>query len=350
MSKRSNLEKAAMISEAVTYLLLVVALFFLSTFYRTGLFVFFLIMVILLPAVSYLVCRYAFRELSLTADASTAYAQSGDQVMLSLHLHNPTFFPLPDCHIAYTLTSAFYPCDDLWLANCPSYARQDFSFSLPLEIKRCGCYQLRTQTLEAYDFLHFFHFRKNIPTLTEICVYPQEKETEPFEPTDYGEGFDEFEETNARGNTSSNVTDIREYIPGDRLQKIHWKLSAKIDKLMVKENEHTSSNQFTILVELFLPDSASDTLEESIKNGYGLARSLIAYGQPFFLCFYSDWAAEFSKTLIQNREQLDLAFSECFYFSPYREEDLGLSVYQRAGMQGGTLLHVSHKGVTDVVS
>ncbi len=350
MQKRTPLEKATLISEVITYILLVIALIFLSTFYRTGLFVFFLIMVLLLPVVSYLVSRYAFRRMSIRAESSTAFAQSSDSITVRILLDNPTLFPLPDCLIRYHITSSFYPCEDEWQAVCPSYAKNVFSFELPLEIKRCGCYQIRLHSLEAYDFLHFFRFHKETPHLTEVRVFPREVETEPFEPSDYGEGFDEFEETSARGNTSSNVTDIREYIPGDRLQRIHWKLSAKIDKLMVKENEHTSSNQFTILIELFLPSPESAALEESLKNGYALANSLIRYGQAFFLCFYQECATEFSKTLIQNKEQLDQAFSESFYYAPYAEEDLALSVFQRAGMQGGTILHVTHKGVTDVVS
>ena len=350
MQKRTLFEKAILISEVITYLLLVIALIFLSTFYRTGLFVFFLFLVLLLPVVSYLVSRHAFMQLSLRAEASTAFAQSSDTVTIRLLLDNPTLFPLPDCLIRYHITSSFYPCEEEWQAVCPSYAKNVFSFDLPLTIKRCGCYQIRLESLEAHDLLHFFRFYKKAPSLTEVFVFPRETETSPFEPSDYGEGFDEFEETAAKGNTSSNVTDIREYIPGDRLQKIHWKLSAKIDKLMVKENEHTSSNQFTLLIELYLPSPDSDALEESIKNGYALACSLVRFGQPFFLCFYQERTSDFSRTLIQSKEQLDQAFTESFYFAPYAEEDLALSVFFRAGMQGGTILHVTHKGVADVVS
>ncbi len=350
MNKQNLLEKSILVSEAITYLLLVAALIFLSTFYRTGLFVFFLILVVLLPLASYLVGRFCHSRLSLKISTSTAYAESGDKVLLSLLLDNPTVFPLPDCEIGYSITSSFYPCDKTFSANCPSFARTVFSFDLPLEMQRCGSYQIRLTSLKFYDYLHFFKFEKELSCLSEVFIFPPEKEMPLFEPSDYGEGFDEFEETSAKGNTSSNVTDIREYIPGDRLQKIHWKLTAKTGKLMVKENEHTSSNQFTLLIELFLAKPEDDTLEESLKTGYSLGLSLIRAGQPFFLCFYQAGGGDFFTTLIQNKEQLDTAFSECFYFAPYPEEGLGLSVYTRAGLAGGTILHVTHQGVEDVLS
>ena len=41
-------------------------------------------------------------------------------------------------------------------------------------------------------------------------------------------------ESKKKGYDFSEVTGIREYIPGDKLQNIHWKLSAKKDILMVR--------------------------------------------------------------------------------------------------------------------
>ncbi|MBO4338259.1 MAG: DUF58 domain-containing protein, partial [Lachnospiraceae bacterium] len=318
--------------------------------YRTGLFVFLLILVTALPPASYFIGRAGYRALRPGVDASTHFAQTDDTATAFIMVDNPSFFPIPDCHITCEITSAFYPCEKSFEINIPAYSKAVFSADLPLEFKRCGCYQIRLKELSAYDYLHVFSFKRKLDDICEINVYPRAEETQVFEPSAYGEGFDEFEETAAKGNTSSNVTDIREYIPGDRLQKIHWKLSAKTAKLMVKENEQTSSNQFTILTELYLPEASSSLLNESLTHGYNLAMSLIKSGQPFFLSFYSAVAGDFTKTLILSTADLDRAFSECFYLPPYQEEDLALSIYTRAGFLGGTILHVTHKGVEDVVS
>ena len=39
------------------------------------------------------------------------------------------------------------------------------------------------------------------------------------------------------GGGFSEIHDLREYRPGDSLHEIHWKLSAKTDKLIVREAE-----------------------------------------------------------------------------------------------------------------
>ncbi|MCR5282667.1 MAG: DUF58 domain-containing protein [Lachnospiraceae bacterium] len=331
-------------------LIIIAALFFLSTFYRTSLFVFLLILVMTLPVFSYLVGRYSFQKLTVTLTSSTAFSLPGQKVLMKILLQNDSIFPLPDCHVSYTVTSSYYPCDRLFSVVMPSYARETLPIEIPLVFHHIGCYQVRLHDFEIYDYLHLFRFHKKLTNALEIKIYPQDADFPHFEPSSYGEGFDEYEETHQKGNTSSNVTDIREYQPGDRLQKIHWKLSAKIDNLMVKENESTSSNQFTILTELYLPSPTADTLDESLKNAYNLSRSMLSAGQSHFFTYFCAGSSEFESTLITNRDQLEEAFSQCLYQRPYPEEDLGLTTYTRASLAGGIILHASHKGVNDVIS
>ena len=184
----------------------------------------------------------------------------------------------------------------------------------------------------------------------ELFIFPPENDSLQFSSAAFGEGFDEFEENGAKGNVSSNVTDIREYIPGDRLQKIHWKLSAKIHKLMVKENEQTSSHQFILLPELYLPDPAQPVLEQILSNTLTMGRSLLADGITFFFWYYSIAAQDFMQFCILNEDQLEEAFRSCFYESTYAESDLALTVLQKADMVHGSILHVTDKGVEDVIS
>ena len=41
--------------------------------------------------------------------------------------------------------------------------------------------------------------------------------------------------TYKKGDDPSEIFDIREYADGDKIQRIHWKLSSKTGDLMVKE-------------------------------------------------------------------------------------------------------------------
>ena len=341
---------ARRIFSIVTYILLFLAVLFLTGFYMQPLFLLLEMLMLALPLVSYLVTRFVFSRLQTSVSCHSSFAVSDETISCELLLDNPTIFPLLDCTLTYQISSSFYPCDQQRNLICPAYSKGDFRFQIPLSFHRSGCYQITLYSLTAHDYLHFFHFSKSLLCEKEITIYPKRNKSIYFDATSYGEGFDEFEEASKTGNISSNVTDIREYQPGDRLQKIHWKLSAKIDKLMVKENEQTSSSQFTVLLELFQPDAASDCLEMSLSNGYSIACSLLEKKEPFFFSFYSITRVDFISLLIKTTDDLDAALLECFYQIPYSQEDLALTVLRKVDSGNGTILYATHKGVTDVIS
>ena len=322
----------------------------LATFYQKPIFLFLLMLLLLLPPASYLAARYAVLHLQPEITTSLLFGHSGDEITVSFVLKNPAYLPLPDCTFHYTVSSPFYPNEESYEVNCPVYAHDSFAFSIPLTFRRAACYQIRLTQITVWDYLHFFNFHKEVTLQKELFIFPPENDNLQFSSAAFGEGFDEFEENGAKGNISSNVTDIREYIPGDRLQKIHWKLSAKIHKLMVKENEQTSSHQFILLPELYLPDPAQPVLEQILSNTLTMGRSLLADGITFFFRYYSITAQDFMQFCILNEDQLEEAFRSCFYESTYAESDLALTVLQKADMVHGSILHVTDKGVEDVIS
>lgn len=338
------------IFHAFTYSVLFLFILLMADFYKQPLFLFLLMLLVALPPASYYVCKQAHLSLVPSLQPSSLYGISGGSITLSIGLHNATLFPIPNCTLSYEVSSSFYPCEESFRCNIPVYAGKDFTFDIPVTFEKCGCYQVRLTQIQFFDYLHFFSFEKKLSLQKEIIIHPKQTPDLFFDSSAFGEGFDEFEETNAKGLVSSNVTDIREYIPGDRLQKIHWKLSAKIDKLMVKENEQTSSNQFTILVELYLPEPTSFVLEESLTAAYSMAHALLRAGEVFFFCYYSILEEDFIRHFIRCKEDLESALLECFYQTPYTEEDLALHVMGKTDLIRGTVLHISDKGVNDIVS
>ncbi|BCJ87167.1 DUF58 domain-containing protein [Effusibacillus dendaii] len=74
-----------------------------------------------------------------------------------------------------------------------------------------------------------------------------------------------------------NVLGIREYAPGDRLSQIHWRTTAKTGRLMTKEFEWHSTNEWV----LFFNRNAEDFAAESLitfETAVTVAASLMRYG------------------------------------------------------------------------
>lgn len=81
---------------------------------------------------------------------------------------------------------------------------------------------------------NFFRRCKNLRTYEEVIVFPEPREGVHWE---YGlvnqrkRGQDQSQERGYEGDLLS----LRDYVPGDPLKYIHWKASAKTDRLKIKE-------------------------------------------------------------------------------------------------------------------
>lgn len=102
---------------------------------------------------------------------------------------------------------------------------------IPLETDHCGAYSYKLSKLKVYDLLGFFHFDQNINKDIELLVKPS-PEMPGYMPDMYG-----FKAKNLRKSSKPNseIYDIRDYQLGDPVKTIHWKMSAKKDKYLVKE-------------------------------------------------------------------------------------------------------------------
>lgn len=329
----------------MTYLIFCVLAGLCALFFRQSVYFLILLVLLCLPAFSYALSRYAFEHLTIQLTCRVTGIPKGSVLPISLTLFNNSFFPIPECQIAYDFSHLYYAKDLPQEIVLPALAKQNTSKIFSVRFDQNGCFRAQLISLKTYDYLHLFSFSRELSSHVEIRVMPNMLPILPDIPAIYEEGFDESEETGSHGEPTANVTDIREYIPGDRLQKIHWKLSSKVRKLMVRENEQNSDNQFFVLTELYSPSAASPFLDSAIDTTYALGTLLLARQESFHFAYYDCTKEDFFSFYIRTREDLEEAMTEMYYTLPYAEEDLAMITLQHSGLQKGTLLQVTHKGV-----
>ena len=76
---------------------------------------------------------------------------------------------------------------------------------------------------------------------------------------------------------------LRLYAPGDRMQRVNWKISAKYDDLYVKEFELMYDRTLTLLIELRRDSDEVGFLDELITAFYSAALRLIELEITFFI-------------------------------------------------------------------
>ncbi len=121
------------------------------------------------------------------------------------------------------------------------------AYELPFISKDCGKVTIVMEKAVFCDVFGIFSVKVPPAQSKEIVIFPQvtelaiEAKKLPDAPNT---GL--YYDINKKGSDVTEVYDLRDYYEGDSIRSIHWKLSGKLDKLVVREFGHPSNYQTLI--------------------------------------------------------------------------------------------------------
>lgn len=115
----------------------------------------------------------------------------------------------------------------------------------------------------------------------------------------------------SRGSVAGDMTGIREYVPGDPVRNIHWKLSEKTDRMLVKELGIPATDRLLLIL-----DSGADIAQDPVALNAvasvfsSLIRSLRLHGFVFSVAWTDPERGEAVIRRIENEEDETSAADE----------------------------------------
>lgn len=115
--------------------------------------------------------------------------------------------------------------------------------------------------------------------VTSVYVMPEIRDIDI--PSEYLDSYDMESYSysqHKKGNDTGEVFGIREYADGDSPKQIHWKLSAKLDDIMVKIPSYPIENKLIVLLDNSLPKGAELDAEKRsglLEYFFSLSASLL---------------------------------------------------------------------------
>ena len=137
-------------------------------------------------------------------------------------------------------------------------------------------------TFTVWDWMRLFKLEQCSKQDAWVIAGPENRMIPEEEPAICIEDFPEADENKKRGIDINPDYEIREYIPGDDLKSIHWKLTAKQGKTMVRERLASGRERMNVLLVLTENEETNDELMEAL---WGLGHLLIGKGYPVRLCW-----------------------------------------------------------------
>ena len=181
----------------------------------------------------------------VTRDVGTRRAQVGEEARERLVIDND--WPLPKLWIEVEDHSDMPLHAAGFVAYLPGHERRRWTVRTPCTMR--GKWTLGPVTLHSGDPFGIFKLQRPIDATADIIVYPSTIDLPNFRlPSAELPGGADLRTRSFH--VTPNVSSIRDYVPGDSFNRIHWRSTARTGKLMVKEFELDPTADVWIVVDM----------------------------------------------------------------------------------------------------
>ncbi len=195
-----------------------------------------------------------------------------DTIEVEVELRNRRFWPRFFTSISYEAPLA--PPTERWqrffLANLSGHST--VGLTSRIECYRRGVHHLLPVTIESQVPFGLFRRRRVQEAPLSVLVYPHVYPMKQLALTQVATGV---AQQSRRSRTGQEVIGSREYTPGDPMRLVHWRNTARLGRLAVKEVEDTSERALSIVFDT--RESIGEERESTLEYAVKLAASIGVY-------------------------------------------------------------------------
>ena len=209
------------------------------------------------------------------------------------------------------------PTPDTLYFRCSMGTEKKKRLTVPLTGQYCGMGTVTLSEIRLSDFLAMFTWKPELGGTASVLILPEiprlKVSNELFR-TVSNEAVTADEESDNTPTFSAASTagyEHRDYIAGDSLKRINWKLSSKRHKLMVRMDEPVALSKLCVILDFLrdfdeeIPLAAKLMQEEQlIESALGLVKLCTQQGFPCVL-HYPDENSEWTRVCADSPEQID---------------------------------------------
>lgn len=275
------------------------------------------VLIVLLVAFSFLGVWQAARTLEVHSDLSGRSVQRGESVMLTVTVKHRGIIPIAPMLLELYATPDT-PETAVRLKDAPGRIQK---LTLPFHAAHVGVSSPGVKSCTVEDLFGLFAVTKQPKAAqSELLVLPLPFQVEQltFAPGDSGL------ETMARATEDvTNPSDIRAYMPGDALKKIHWKLSARKRELVVRRFEEPVLPDALVLMDCSPPPSwghpeaEADVRDSLLETAASVMNSQMATDHAVRLPLLGEHPVELDKAMgmpmiLENLARVDFSETDKF--------------------------------------
>lgn len=313
-----------MIKYRVAYIFILALSVVFAAAYESKLTLVLMVSLFVLPLISFILLVCARLTIKLEISRTNIFTAKQRQFPLAVRVKNRFILPIAPVK----LTGVFHDGDGnlvrdkVITASVMPFGCSEFVFDGFLKYR--GEYVLGITEAYIYDFLGIFRFRLKKLPVCHVTVAPRrlilgengalcDEETDSLRTQ-----FTFFE--------NDTFSAVREYADGDSLRRVHWKLSAKQGKLMVKQSDLNLSSSAAIVIDTS-SEYADDIqgqceVDALLEAALAVSRKIISDGSTA-ACVYHDDAEKIEAVAAQTADDFEYLYRK-FSVIPVLSPETGL--------------------------
>lgn len=278
---------------------------FSFNYFRSYLSLLFIIVIAVISVLSIVFLVMLSKRIIFDFLVSDEYLEKGSILSLGIGVRNSSIFNSLKCRCFMEIKNIYTNEADEMVFTVPVISKSEKNYNFSFKTYDIGELSLNLRKIEVYDLFANFCFVFNDFNEYSVTVLPGKDYISQEMKYQALENLTDNDNQSIKGMENSDSFDIRNYIPGDRIKDIHWKLSVKKSELLVKEREHISDSKVLIWID----SSSSKRMCEAILSlSYGLIFDICNDSIPVCLYWYDYNTNSVAEYVISKNNELPVLF------------------------------------------
>jgi uncharacterized protein (DUF58 family) len=267
-----------------------------------------------LPVIELILTAYVKHKITVRLDIKEKQCSTGENIPMTITLENKSLIPVLSCEITLGYTINCMPQTEKIKIDTPVFPCNTQRHTVHFSSEHFGSVSCRILSVKIRDALRLKKFRLSkkriIQPDTSILFIPEiiGLTNAVCDYSDSGIDSDRYSGVKA-GTDPSEIFDIREYRDGDKMSRVHWKLTAKQDELMVREYSLPLVDCCRIVTDTHIPPQTSEKdtdnaklYDTAIQLAVSLSALLTEKSERHSICTYSESQNRLNEYTVSDHE------------------------------------------------
>lgn len=316
------------ISKFLYFILLIISVLFYILYSETLSF-YLLIFTVSLPFIMGICIISAKFLISADIEPDSDTAIKNGRIGFSLKIRNRTPLPFPNSIVTVEYSNNLMGITDKMTISIPVHPLCSEKVSFALTSEYCGILNVSVKSVHIFDFIKLFSCCIKPKNACEITVLP---EIDPVSSADSfsminAEESDIFSKHKS-GDDPSEIFALKNYVQGDKPNRIHWNLSLKLDDLIVRHYSMPINSSILVILDFCGNASKSyiRTLDTAAQTAFSISFYLSENGIPFKFAYYSGSTENDIIIPVSDQRDITGAMKEIFLSGPAEKTDFDWTI------------------------